>query len=119
MGRRVVVRGSGKAAVTLAWRAATDGHEVTLVSESPVLAPELGLPGRFRLVHDAEAAGVDLRPGSTDEPEADTILTIAPGGARPAPALAPGTPVHVIGDASGTVGLAAGLRAAADLAAAL
>jgi 2,4-dienoyl-CoA reductase (NADPH2) len=117
LGQRVVVRGGGKAAVTLAWRAATDGHDVTLVSESPVLAPELGLPGRFRLVHDAQVAGADLRPGSTDAPEADTVLTIAPGSGRPAPALPEGIELHVIGDASGTSGLAAGLRAAADVAA--
>jgi 2,4-dienoyl-CoA reductase (NADPH2) len=116
LGQRVVVRGGGKAALTLAWRAATEGHDVTLVSGSPVLAPELGLPGRFRLVHDAQAAGADLRPASTDEPEADTVLTIAPGRGRPAPDL-PGIELHVIGDASGTVGLAAGLQAAADVAA--
>jgi 2,4-dienoyl-CoA reductase-like NADH-dependent reductase (Old Yellow Enzyme family) len=116
LGRRVVVRGGGKAAVTLAWRAATDGHDVTLVSESPVLAPELGLPGRFRLVHDARAAGADLRPGATDAPEADTVLTIAPGPPNGAPQVE-GIPIWCVGDASGTVGLAAGLGDAARVAA--
>jgi NADPH-dependent 2,4-dienoyl-CoA reductase/sulfur reductase-like enzyme len=115
LGPSVTVRGGGKAAVTVAEVAARAGHRVTLVSESAVLAPELGLPGRFRLVHDARAAGADLRVGSTDAPEADTVLTIAPGGPNEPPALE-GIPIWCIGDASGTVGLAAGLRAAADLA---
>jgi hypothetical protein len=35
---------------------------------------------------------------------------------HPAPDLPAGIEVHVIGDASGTSGIAAGLRAAADLA---
>jgi hypothetical protein len=81
-----------------------------------VLAPELGLPGRFRLVHDTEAAGVELRIGSTDVPEADTVLTIGPGEPRPAPRL-DGVEVHVIGDASGSVGLGPALSAAAEIAA--
>ncbi len=116
LGASVAIRGGGKASVTIAGVAARAGHQVTLVSESPVLAPELGLPGRFRLVHDTEAAGVELRPGTTELPEADSALTIAPGAVRPAPDL-DGIAVHVIGDASGTSGIAAGLRAAADVAA--
>lgn len=119
LGAAVVVRGGGKAAVTVAGVAARAGHAVTLVSPSPVLAPELGLPGRFRLVHDTAAAGVDLRPGSDDEPAADSAVRIGPGPVHPAPDLPAGIEVHVIGDAAGTGGLAAGLRAAADLAASL
>jgi 2,4-dienoyl-CoA reductase-like NADH-dependent reductase (Old Yellow Enzyme family) len=116
-GTTVAIRGGGKASVTIAGAVARAGHQVTLVSESPVLAPELGLPGRFRLVHDTEADGVDLRPGTTELPEADTVLWIAPGPVRPAPDLPDGIELHVIGDASGTSGIAAGLRAAADVAA--
>jgi 2,4-dienoyl-CoA reductase-like NADH-dependent reductase (Old Yellow Enzyme family) len=112
---RVAIVGSGKAAVSLAGFARARGHDVTLVSPSPVLAPELGLPGRFRLVHDTEAAGVAVRLASSEVPEADTVLRIAPGDPRPAPTL--DVPVHVIGDASGTVGLADALSAAAQLAA--
>jgi 2,4-dienoyl-CoA reductase (NADPH2) len=115
-GATVAIRGGGKASVTIAGALARAGHQVTLVSESPVLAPELGLPGRFRLVHDTAAAGVDLRPGTTVLPEADTTAWIAPGPVHPAPDLPAGIEVHVIGDASGTSGIAAGLRAAADLA---
>jgi hypothetical protein len=81
-----------------------------------VLAPELGLPGRFRLVHDTASAGVDLRPGTTELPDADSVLWIGPGPVRPAPSL-PGIDVHVIGDASGTSGIAAALEAAARVAA--
>ena len=66
LGQRVAIVGGGKAAMSLAGHARSRGHEVTLVSASPVLAPELGLPGRFRLVHDTEAAGVELRVGSTE-----------------------------------------------------
>jgi NADPH-dependent 2,4-dienoyl-CoA reductase/sulfur reductase-like enzyme len=116
LGPAVAIRGGGKASVTIAGVAAAAGHQVTLVSASPVVAPELGLPGRFRLVHDTEAAGVRFELGATTLPAADTVLAIAPGAARAAPEL-PGIEVHVIGDAGGTSGIAAGLRAAADLAA--
>jgi 2,4-dienoyl-CoA reductase-like NADH-dependent reductase (Old Yellow Enzyme family) len=109
LGERVAVVGGGKAAVTLAGVAAARGSKVTLVSESTVLAPELGLPGRFRLVHDTESAGVELRIGSTDVPDADTVLSIGPG--QP---IAPpeGIEVHLIGDASGSVGLGPAFNAA-------
>ena len=118
LGRRVTVVGGGKAAVTLAAHARSIGHEVALVSTDPVLAPELGLPGRFRLVHDAEAAGVLLHAADGTDPgdlAADSVLRIGPGAPRPAPA-APHLEVHVIGDASGTVGLAQALGAASRVA---
>lgn len=114
-GRTVAIRGGGKASVTVAGVAAAAGHEVTLVAPSPVLAPELGLPGRFRLVADTAAAGVDLRPGTTELPDADSTIAIGPGPVTPAPAL-DGIEVHVVGDASGTSGIAAGLAAAAEVA---
>jgi len=116
VGQRVAIVGSGKAAVTLAGHAALRGHDVTLVSESTVLAPELGLPGRFRLVHDTEAAGVELRIGRTDVPDdVDTVLAIHPGERIAPPSF--GGEIHVIGDASGTVGLGPALNAAARVAA--
>ena len=117
-GPSLAIRGGGKASVTIAGVAARAGHQVTLVSPSPVLAPELGLPGRFRLVADTAAAGVDLRPGTTDLPDADSTIAIGPGPVTPVPQL-DGIDVHVIGDASGTSGIAAGLAAAAELAARL
>jgi hypothetical protein len=107
----VVVRGSSKAAVSVALRAVQDGGPVQLVSDGPVLAPELGLPGRFRLVADAQRAGVEVvdeaPPGATD-------VRVGRGAAAEPPAT--DLEVHVIGDAAGTAGLADALAAAADVA---
>ena len=106
----LVVRGSSKAAVSIALRARLDGHDVQLVPDEPVLAPELGLPGRFRLVDAAERAGVAI---VTAAPEAPTDVRVTGSDAPDPP---PQPEVHVIGDAAGTAGLAAAFAAAADLA---
>jgi len=106
----VVVRGSGKAAVSIALHARTAGHEVRLVPDGPVLAPELGLPGRFRLVAAAERAGVVI---TDDAVIGATDIRVGRSPAAPPPAA---PEVHVIGDASGTGGLAAALAAAAEVA---
>ncbi len=132
LGERVLVVGAGKVAVSLAAAARRRGRTVTLVAPEPVLAPELGLPGRFRLVHDLAADGVEVRPATVDGYEADGArladgtrigadsIVVATGrepGRRLADELrAAGLAVEVIGDASGTTGLEPGLRAAADLA---
>ena len=60
----LVVLGGGKVGVTLAARARGDGVDVTVVEPSGVFVAELGLPGRFRWVHDVEAAGVRLVHGA-------------------------------------------------------
>jgi NADPH-dependent 2,4-dienoyl-CoA reductase/sulfur reductase-like enzyme len=60
----LVVLGGGKVGLTIASLARSRGLEVTVVEPSPVLVPELGLPGRFRWVADVEAAGVELLPSS-------------------------------------------------------
>jgi hypothetical protein len=105
-----VVHGSSKAAVSIAARARAGGADVLLVPDDPVLAPELGLPGRFRLVTDVRAAGVTIA-AAADRPGTDVHV------ARGSPVAPPAHPeVHVIGDAAGTTGIAAALRAAADLA---
>jgi 2,4-dienoyl-CoA reductase-like NADH-dependent reductase (Old Yellow Enzyme family) len=106
----VAVRGSSKAALSIAARLRADGAEVGLVPDDPVLAPELGLPGRFRLVTDARAAGVTI---GDRAPAAATTIDVARGDPYPPPDH---PEVHVIGDASGTTGIADALRAAADLA---
>ena len=111
-GSPVVVRGSSKAAVSIAARARADGAAVTLVPDEAVLAPELGLPGRFRLVSDALAAGIVI--GGEDD--RTTGIDVRRGEPPPPP---PHPEVHVIGDAAGTTGIDAALRAAADLAARL
>ena len=110
----VVVHGSGKAAVSLALHARTQGHEVTLVPDGAVLAPELGLPGRFRLVAAAEAAGVRCRRATPPTPATVVHIGRGPGAEPPSH-----REVHVIGDAAGTGGLADALAAAARAAAAI
>jgi hypothetical protein len=110
----VAVQGSSKAALSVALHVRQQGAEVTLRPDDAVLAPELGLPGRFRLVADAVAAGVaigdDSRPGAV-------ALDIRRRGPRTAPDLGPAVELHVVGDASGEGGLAAAFRAASDVAA--
>jgi len=61
-GRRLVVLGGGKVGLSTAMFAASRGAEVTVLEPSSVFAPELGLPGRFRMVHEAGVAGVTLVP---------------------------------------------------------
>jgi hypothetical protein len=115
LGQRVTVHGSSKAAVSLAAHARSRGHEVSLVLADPVLAPELGLPGRFRLVADLERSGVTIG----DAPvAADTTIRVQRAAGAPAPVV-DGVEVHAIGDVTGTTGLAAALSAAAALAAQL
>jgi 2,4-dienoyl-CoA reductase-like NADH-dependent reductase (Old Yellow Enzyme family) len=106
----VVLRGSSKAALSLAMRVRAAGQDVTLVPDDPVLAPELGLPGRFRLVADLRQAGVtvDAAPGAAASDIHVNRSTPRPPPSHPA--------VHVIGDAAGTTGIAAAMRDAADLA---
>ena len=120
----IVVHGSSKAAVSIAAAAVARGaRTVTLVADDPVLAPELGLPGRFRLVADLTRAGVQVvgaAPGPAPE-GASLRATVWVG--RQDPVRPPGDlrdlDVRVIGDASGTAGLAAALSAAAATAAAI
>lgn len=122
-GGPLTVIGDGKAAVSLALRSASAGRPTTLRAAGAVLAPELGLPGRFRIVADTRAAGatVELDQGSdVESAEAGDVVDGRRGLPAPVP---PGTSdaveVHVIGDASGSGGIEAALRAAADLTATL
>jgi 2,4-dienoyl-CoA reductase-like NADH-dependent reductase (Old Yellow Enzyme family)/thioredoxin reductase len=62
LGDLVVVVGGGKVGLSLADAAARRGHDVTVLEPTAVFGTELGLPGRFELVADLEARGVDLRP---------------------------------------------------------
>lgn len=117
-----VVHGGSKAAVSVAAAAAARGlRDVTLVAADPVLAPELGLPGRFRLVADLTRAGVQIldaasAPEPTAAAAAGTVVWVGRRAPVPPPAALDGVEVHVIGDASGTGGLAAALHAAATTA---
>ena len=84
----VTVLGAGKAAVSTALLAARGGAAVALDSgDATVLAPELGLPGRFRLVADARAAGV-VEGGSVPGP----VLDLRPGDPLPPPRRSTASP---------------------------
>jgi len=118
VGQRVVVLGASKAAASLAELASQRGHQVTLISTESYIAGELGLPGRFRLAADLDAAGVPILTNTsvvritddgvvaiTGDDErlipADTVIGLQPtaGGAGLAAELAVlGKPIHAIGD---------------------
>jgi 2,4-dienoyl-CoA reductase (NADPH2) len=67
VGPTVVVVGGGKVGLSLADFAARRGRTVTVLESTTVFGSELGLPGRFELVADLEARGVNLRPACTAE----------------------------------------------------
>jgi 2,4-dienoyl-CoA reductase (NADPH2) len=139
----VVVLGGGKAGLSLARLCAERGRQVTVVEAGTVLAPQLGPPGRFRLVHDVEQAGVtlvteatvveitvgtpaggvqwELADGTPGSAPCGTVIlagsTAAPAAAEPFRAL--GHPVHVIGDAAAPAGLEGALAGARAVALAL
>jgi 2,4-dienoyl-CoA reductase (NADPH2) len=133
----VVVLGGGKAGLTLARLARRRGHAVTVVEPTGVPAIELGLPGRFRWVADAEAEGVELRlttrataiaadavhvvdaDGVEAEICAASVLCATPRAADDglvAALRATGVAVDVIGDARSIDRLEGAFRDAAELA---
>ena len=59
-GHHVVVVGGGRAGLGLADVASREGHDVTVVEPGAVFAPQVGLPGRWRLVHELRERGVQL-----------------------------------------------------------
>jgi 2,4-dienoyl-CoA reductase-like NADH-dependent reductase (Old Yellow Enzyme family) len=73
VGGRVAIVGGGKAATSIAGLCLRRGREVAVIEPSGVLCQELGLPGRWRLVPDLDAAGARLVLGVP-------IVRIAPGG---------------------------------------
>jgi NADPH-dependent 2,4-dienoyl-CoA reductase/sulfur reductase-like enzyme len=118
VGPHVAVLGGGKAGLSIADLCRRRGHDVVIIEPTGVFGVELGLPGRFRLVHDLEQAGVRLLGGATaraigsravrerrddanEEVPADTVI-IASGevpDTRLAVALrSAGVPVRMIGD---------------------
>jgi NADPH-dependent 2,4-dienoyl-CoA reductase/sulfur reductase-like enzyme len=64
----VVVLGGGKVGMSVARWCATDTDRsprpVTVLEAGDVFAPQIGPPGRFRLVHEIEQLGVDLVAGA-------------------------------------------------------
>ncbi len=137
---RLLVVGGGKAALSFARLAVARGRTVTVVEPSGVPAPELGPPGRFRLVHDAVADGVDVRAGwrvtaladgratiegpdgfggtTTDQVAADGVVVVASGPDPSAAAAVSDGPweVVVLGDAAAAGRLEGALASARALA---
>jgi 2,4-dienoyl-CoA reductase (NADPH2) len=103
VGDRVVVLGHGKAALSLAELCRRRGRSTAVVGPGACFGPELGAPGRFRLLAELEAAGVRLvadavveavtgdgvrvaAGGTVEELPADSVVGVAPR--RPAATLA-------------------------------
>ena len=59
-GEHVVVLGGGRAGLGLADLASSRGHRVTVLETGRVFAPQLGLPGRWRLIHELQERDVAL-----------------------------------------------------------
>ncbi len=60
LGSHVVVLGGDKPGLSIAAAARQRGLEVAIVEPSPVFGAALGLPGRWRLVHDLRESGVAI-----------------------------------------------------------
>lgn len=99
---RVSIRGGDIPGVRLAGMLAGRGLDVELVEPSGVFAAALGLPGRWRLVPDLDAAGVQL----VTEPAGDADVVVAADPGPPDDDLAAalrgaGVAVTAVGDANG------------------
>ena len=132
----IVVIGGGKPGLTLANALRHRGAAVTVVEPSRVFGTELGLPGRFRLVADTEAAGISLlantevvaitpdgvavvTDGATASIPAAAVVVSTRFGGTPALAdelAAVGITTFVVGDAVGARGFEGITRDAEDLA---
>ncbi len=132
----VVILGGGKPGLTLALAFRERGAAVTVVEATAVFGPELGLPGRFRTVADAQVASIDLIQSATaTEITSATVVIDVDGARRTLPAAtvviatrrAPSATladelrsvsleVHVVGDARDARGFEGTTRDAEELA---
>lgn len=136
VGARLAVVGVGKAGLAIARAAVDRGRSVVLVSPEAYVAPQLGMPGRARMVADYLAAGGELvtraaaswdgstlriepATGEPEERSVDTAIVADPVPV-PTPAWAVGIAapvrVHLLGDASGPAALVGAFHGAADVA---
>ena len=102
-GRRVSIRGGDTPGLRIAGLLASQDKTVEVVEPSGVFGRSLGLPGRWRLVPDLDAAGVAL----VAEPSLDADTVIHTTRLEPDTALADelrgaGLSVTVVGDANTT-----------------
>lgn len=100
-GTRVSIRGGDTPGVRIAALLASQGKTVELVEPSGVFGQALGLPGRWRLVPDLDAAGVALTTEATLD--ADTVIDTtrrAPDTTFAEALVAAGVRVTAIGDAN-------------------
>jgi 2,4-dienoyl-CoA reductase (NADPH2) len=63
-GAHVVVIGGNRSGLSVAKMMRSRGCEVTVLESTPVFATSYGLPGRWRLVHEARSLGIELIPDS-------------------------------------------------------
>ena len=131
-----VVLGGGKPGLTLATAFRSRGATVTIVEPTRVFGTELGMPGRFRMVADAEAAGivlvgeatlVEITPDAVVVDVGDTRTKIPARTVVVATRSVPNSPlvdelrtaciaVHIVGDAREARGFEGITRDAEDLA---
>jgi 2,4-dienoyl-CoA reductase (NADPH2) len=86
-GANVVVLGGGRAGLGLADLASQRGRSVTVVEASAIFAPQVGLVGRWRLIHELQERNVQLLPNALVQRISDIAVTVAVDGeARDLPA---------------------------------
>ena len=81
VGKRVVIIGEGKAALSLAALCQDRGRSITVIGSGGVFAPELGLPGRYELVADLRRRGVRLIGPATIDDVGERTVRVTAGGA--------------------------------------
>jgi hypothetical protein len=111
-GLDVAILGGDRPGLSLAREMLRHGRRVTVVEPSGVFGQTLGLPGRFREVHDLEQSGARLVTELPPE-RFDTVIDTAPSFPRPLHDV--DVPVVPIGDVTGSVGIEAAFSAARRL----
>jgi 2,4-dienoyl-CoA reductase-like NADH-dependent reductase (Old Yellow Enzyme family) len=137
--RSLTVVGGGRAGLGIADLASRQGVDVTVVEDGAVFAPQVGLVGRWRLVHDLRSRGVQLLARTTVDRIGPTHVTVRDEhGARDIAAelvvvvsridpqtelvdalRAGGVEVHAVGDCTGAGFIEGAMAGAAALAVAL